>query len=174
LSVSRDQEEEKRQLLKAIASDEFLHQLAYQCSAATQAEDTSRSRSTFWTWGRSAGSGSGSSNSSRGNTSSNQEVVVSTLQSILRRNLNSMMGDVALTDDEKNTKQLLQLTTGLQQQQQQLPTTVDDAIQKLAQEQSASNKSKTIDNNNSSHNNESWIPESPAGDKSKKKSVFVI
>lgn len=151
LNVVRAQGEEKRQVLTAIASDEFLQQLAYQC--AVQVEETGPSSSTYWTWG-------GGGSSSHTNTSSQ---VASTLHAILRRNLSAIIGDVALTDDQKNTQQLLQLTvTG---QQQQLPI-VDDAIQKLAQEQSASK-----DN----HNKESsWVPESPAGVKSKKKSVFVI
>jgi hypothetical protein len=93
--------------------------------------------------------------------------VASTLRTILRNNLTAIVGDAALTDDEKNAKQLLQLT--IAGQQQRLPTNGDDAIRKLSQEQSATNIKET---NNSG--NETWVPESSTGDKSKKKSVFVI
>ena len=150
LLATEAQVDEKRQLLRSIASDEFLNQLANQC-----AEELA-TRNSGAKWLRLVGSGGSTS------SNSNSTTTVSIIHNVLRQNLSTIMGDVALTEDEINAKQLLQLTAV---PGEQVPSS-DDFIQKHAQEQLTSN---------SNDNKETlWAPGTSNGSKSNKKSVFVI
>lgn len=86
---TQGQVDQKRNLLKAITDQSFVHEMATKCTK----EVNNKTSNVFSFWGRSS-------------SKANMEAQIS---SVLETQLNNLIGDEGLTEDEKNAKQFEEL-----------------------------------------------------------------
>jgi len=140
--------EEKRLLLKTITTQSFQSTLADHCATKLTSPDSKDASSSSWGW-----SGCKSASIS----SNNRQDIKAALYTVLAHDLNALVGDAALSEDEKTAKDLQELQD-------------DDAKLKALSESSESQKVVEQDANPTK---EVWV-EDADGKKIVKKSVFVI
>lgn len=141
--------EEKRLLLKTITTESFQSTLADHCAAKILGQDSTKDASSSSSWGWS------SKNASSTISSNNSQYIKAALYTVLAHGLNTLVGDAALSEDEKNAKDLQELQ--------------DDTKLKALSESSESQE----DEDPATTTKEEWV-EDANGKKIVKKSVFVI
>lgn len=130
--------EEKRKLLKSVTSEAFLAKMAENIRAGGGSNNESR------TWGR----------KSVGSTSSSAEAIVG----VVSKDLQSLIGDAALSEDEKHAKELEELRSkGIEQDEEAAIAKLKALSERPASAEPA----------------EEWVVDAD-GKKTVKKSVFRI